>query len=208
MVISNAPDSKFIFIHIYKNAGSSITRALYPFASNKWQIRMSPILTRVPSSWSAVRYNSHVGASELVADMGEANFKSYFSFAIVRNPWDWQVSLFSYMRRHFWHHQKKLVHGFGSFEEYIEWRCKHEVRLQKEFIYASDNKCLVSYVGRYENLKQDFDDICDMMNIEARLPHLNASAREPYKHFYTTRTQRLVREAFAPDIELFGYEFD
>jgi len=41
-------------------------------------------------------YHPHITASELISKIGKEDFDSYFSFAIVRNPWAWQVSQCEY----------------------------------------------------------------------------------------------------------------
>jgi hypothetical protein len=44
--------------------------------------------------FSSQSYPGHITASELINEIGVNVFESYFSFAIVRNPWDCQVSLY------------------------------------------------------------------------------------------------------------------
>jgi hypothetical protein len=200
---------KFIFIHVYKNAGTSITNALLPFAAGKWQWLASRAFKKlnVSAPFDPSPFPMHSKAPEIMQAMGREAFDSYFSFAIVRNPWDWQVSLYNYMRKDPIHPQHELAKTFGSFDEYIRWRCKEEVRYQKDFIYSDDNQLLVDFVGRFERLDEDFHTICSRIGITASLPKLNVSNETPYRKFYTEETQDLVRRAFDPDIKLLGYEF-
>ena len=109
MLISNK--RKFIFVHIYKNAGSSMTNALMPYASNKWQRMTSHVLKRfnISLQFDPQPFPSHIKASELINAMGKEAFETFFSFAIIRNPWDWQVSLYKYMLKSFSHHQHALL---------------------------------------------------------------------------------------------------
>ncbi|MDB4409384.1 sulfotransferase family protein [Gammaproteobacteria bacterium] len=81
---------KFIFVHIYKNAGSSITNALMPFASNKWQRITSRALKNfnISPRFRLQSFPDHIKASELINIMGKEAFETFFSFAIIRNPWD------------------------------------------------------------------------------------------------------------------------
>ena len=106
------------------------------------------------------------------------------------------------------HHQHNMIIGFSGFDEYIEWRCKEEIRYQKDFIYSETGQKLVNFVGRYENLNSDFDKVCAEISISAKLPVLNVSKKRPYQEYYTDKSIAMVREAFRPDIELFGYEFE
>jgi hypothetical protein len=139
--------------------------------------------------------------------MGENTFNSFYSFAIVRNPWDWQVSTYSYMLKTPDHPQHKLVQGFGNFDEYIRWRCREEARFQKDMIYSKDGKLLVNFVGRYETLEADFKTICARIGISASLPRHNVSYRKPYQQYYKEDTKELVRQTFETDVSLFGYDF-
>ncbi len=127
MLISNSHN--FIFIHIYKNAGTSIKAALKPFATSMFQERLNgiahyPVLGNLASllmrfdRFSPAPYPSHVSARRIVSELGDT-YRSYFSFAFVRNPWDWQVSLYNYMLKNRNHHQHELVENLGSFGEYI-----------------------------------------------------------------------------------------
>lgn len=200
---------QFIFIHIYKNAGTSVTNALRPFAASQWKNQISRILNRfhISTQFGPQPFPDHSTASDIINIMGKDNFNSYFSFAIVRNPWDWQVSLYKYMLKNTAHHQHELAKGFGNFDEYIRWRCAEEVRFQKDFIYSEDGELLVNYVGRFETIDDDFEKICSHIGISASLPKLNVSNSKPYQDYYNKETEELVRKTFHTDITLFGYDF-
>jgi hypothetical protein len=200
---------RFIFIHVYKNAGISVTSALAPFAAGKWEDLANRALRKLkmPSRFDSLSYPPHIKAAELRDALGKETFDSFFSFAIVRNPWDWQVSLYTYALKEVTHHQHELVRKLGSFDAYIRWRCAEEARFQKDFICSDDGELLVDFVARYERLDADFETICSRIGISASLPRLNVSNTKPYQLFYSEETRELVRRTFAADIALFGYDF-
>ncbi len=199
---------KFIFIHIYKNAGTSITSALLPFAASKWQRGVNRILGKFKVTILDPRpYPTHSTASDLIRYMGREVFDSYFSFAIVRNPWDWQVSLYTYMLKNPNQEQHELVKSFGNFDTYIRWRCAEEVRFQKDFVYSESGELLADFIGRFENLDRDFPYICSRIGVSVILPRENVSNLKPYRQYYTDETRKLVRQAFESDISLFQYDF-
>ena len=200
---------RFIFIHIYKNAGSSITEALKPLIAKEWRWKINLILHKLKvSALDLQPFPTHVNTQEVIDQLGKDIFDSYFSFAIVRNPWDWQVSLFKYMQKEEGHHQHELANKFQCFDQYIEWRCAEDVRFQKDFIYSSEGELLVDFVGRFENLEQDFTEICQRIGIPSiQLPRINVSNTKPYRDFYNDKTREMVRATFEPDISLFNYSF-
>jgi hypothetical protein len=95
-----------------------------------------------------------------------------------------------------------------DFDEYIRWRCTHEVRFQKDFVCSDNDKLLVNFVARFEKLDSDFGKICSILGIDAALPKLNVSNNIPYQKFYTDETRDLVSKTFARDIEYFEYKFE
>jgi hypothetical protein len=206
MLISNS--RRFLFIHIYKNAGTSISHALSPYAFSKVEKIANRISTGVGQKkvFNSSPYPIHITASQLIDALGKKKYSSYFAFAFVRNPWDWQVSLYNYMLKNTDHYQHPLVSELGGFTDYIHWRSEIGFHLQRDFIFNND-ELLVDYVGRFESLNSDFQEISRRIGIQASLPMLNVSNSTPYRNFYTDETRDLVAKMFSPDIRQFGYEF-
>lgn len=210
MILSHS--KKFIFIHIYKVAGTSIRKVLQPYSDSP-KDNLS-LIKKVKfglggrfhflSQWSM----DHLKASEIKSFLPDEIWRDYFKFSFVRNPWDWQVSLYHFMLQDENHHQHKLINKMKNFEEYIEWRVKHSVELQKSFLYDAKGNCLVDYIGKFENLQQDFNEALSKIGIkEVQLPVLNTSLHRYYKEYYNDYTRDLIAEAFKEDITLFNYEF-
>jgi len=230
---------KFIFIHIYKNAGISITHALLPFATTHrqteidnilrkfglsylypvvvknnsgWKVRMSNNLNNVFERLTFLKRHphparNHASASEIISKIGKEKFDACFSFGIVRNPWDWQVSMYNYGIESASNRNGKFLKRFKSFDNYIRWRCQEDVHYQKDFLFSESGEQLVDFIGKYENLEEDFQKICENIGIAAKLPRLNQSRHKPFQEYYTPDTVDLVRKTFAKDIDLFGYDF-
>jgi hypothetical protein len=95
-----------------------------------------------------------------------------------------------------------------TFDEYIEWRIENDFEMQKNFIYDDNDEILVDFVGRFENLQEDFNEICLRLEIpEVRLPFENRSKHRHYKEYYNQHTIQLVGDAYKEDIELLHYDF-
>ena len=71
-------------------------------------------------------------------------------------------------------------------------------------------RVLVDFIGRYENLAGDFEQVCRRIGVPPPpLAHKRqAKDRAGYQSYYTDATRALVAEHFAPDIEMFGYRFE
>ena len=92
MIISRK--HKFIFVHIPKVGGTSIKKCLLPFYDRKKELEKIPKGLRS----SNVIARKHAYASVLLQALGKNIWRSYFKFAFVRNPWDWVVSIYHFIR--------------------------------------------------------------------------------------------------------------
>ena len=208
---------RFIFIHVYKVAGSSVFNALRTYAEEPGQplaarvLRPFGIKLRRPLDWAYREkdFADHVRARDVRERLTPAVYRRFYSFAFVRNPWDWLVSLYHYMLDSETHPQHEFARKtFASFDEYVEWKVANDVKLQKTFVTDEQGRTIVDCVGRIENLRDDFGAICRRIGIRADLPHVNRSRHADYRGYYSDRTRSLVADAFGEDIELCRYEFD
>lgn len=210
MIISDTHE--FIFIHTFKVAGSSVKAALKPYATTAksavgWRPFLDRQLVRLGLKGESSYPDHHITATEARREY-PTEWANYFTFAFVRNPWSWQVSLYSYMRQHPHHFQHDLVQSMDGFDEYIDWRVREDKVLQSDLVCDAEGAILADYVGRLVTIRDDFATICDHLGLDASLPHENPSEHRDYRTYYTDRTRQLVAEHFRPDIERFGYDFD
>jgi hypothetical protein len=214
--------NNFIFIHVPKVAGQSVTNALMPFSAMCWQKALSPV---VPFRYQLKLYTKlrkftgitfqpqpfidHVRAYEVKESLGSVVFNSYFSFAFVRNPWAWVLSLYTYALKNPRHHLHKQVKNVENFEGYLQFVCNNNeiIFLQKEFICDNDGKQIVNYIGKQENLSEDFTHVCKTIGIKATLPVFNVSRKISYKDHYTPETKKIVEKLYEEDIDYFKYSF-
>lgn len=209
MIISH--QKKFIFIHNYKVAGTSIRHALEQYANlsfkksrivDKWHL----LTGNYPSIYSE-QFPNHTTAASIKEILPDSIFKSYFKFGFVRNPWDWQVSLYSYMLKEEGHYQHDLAKSFHNFTEYLEWRVANEARLQKNFFYDEKGNCLMDYIGKFENINEEMEAIGNRLGLNFNLQHLNKSREaDEIKDYYDQYTIKLVNKAYQEDIVTFGYK--
>ena len=180
---------KFIFIHIPKNAGQSMKKVLCSFNA-------------------FCNGRCTIPAKEHIAKIGIKKFRSHFSFTFVRNPWDRQVSLYKFIHKTPSHYLHSTVIKL-TFEEYIriglpDWSMINES--QTSYIFV-DDKLAVDFVGRFENLQEDFQKVCNVIGIEGILPKLNSTEHNDYQHYYNDKTMEIVKNIFEKDIIKFGYKY-
>ena len=168
---------KFIFIHIYKNAGTSITSALLKHADfshnfvNKRPYnyilslinRLLPSLSSKSNSW-LVGFRKHATALEIKDGLTEDEWDVFYKFAFVRNPYSHIESLYSYIKGNRSHKYFRLIKD-KNFDEFVEFYCSKAFRLQNEFVRYGDD-IVVDFVGHVEKIQYDLEKVCKDIGIE------------------------------------------
>ena len=98
--------------------------------------------------------------------------------------------------------------SWGFFEDFI---LKGEVPIGlPQYAWVTDihKNIAVDFVGRYENLNEDFKKICQRVQVDApELPHTFKTDHKPFKEYHTQATIDKVAQVFKEDIELFKYDY-
>ena len=208
---------KFIFIHVDRTGGTSISTALdrYSFRQSDLSRLVAAALRRIGFRAGYYRWQKnptqHVSAAFLKSRLPTKVFESYFKFAFVRNPWDWIVSLYHARLQHPVHPEYELARYLGDFPSYLQWWVDNKRSQQKDLLVDDNNNLLVDFVGRFESLESDFKTICRRLGLKLTLPHRNDSifrVTKDYREYFDADTRDLVAEVCADDIRLFGYSFD
>jgi len=135
-------------------------------------------------------------------------FDEYFKFAFVRNPWDRELSLYKYILKNTTHHSHKKYLKFRHPVNFSKFLRQRPVLLQQYDYVSNNGEIQLNFIGRFENLQQDFNVVCDKIGIKHQeLPHLNRTGHKPYTEFYDEEAKQIVAEKHAQDIEYFGYKF-
>ena len=205
---------RFACVHVPKTAGSSVHRVLNRYATHPDTYLPNRLLARlgIPinhfAPWPNTKFRVHASAAVMHAWLPRATFDSLFKFAFVRNPWDLLVSYWHYLRTKPGHRRSRIARSLPSFEAYIEYEIRRGQFSQSSLLCDRHGRLLVEFVGRYESLTSDFAFVCRRIGVEEALPCLNSTARDDYRTYYTAALRDRVAEAFAGDIERFGYDFD
>lgn len=122
---------------------------------------------------------------------GEGLFKDWL-MAIVKRDGD------PLQRKKPWKLSKKMASTGGHS---FPWKC------QTDWLVDNNGKLCMDFIGRYENLKGDFEILCELLGPKYVLPHLNETKHVDYQSYYDSETRDIVANWHRRDIELFGYKF-
>ncbi len=188
---------KCIFVHIPKNAGLSVCYTLFGNTGG-----------------------SHRKIVDYQKIFSPKTFKQYYKFTFVRNPWDRLVSTFFFLKKGGLTEKDKIwaeanLLAFTDFKDFVkQWLTEENINnslhFQHQHVFLEDEKgnTAVDFIGRFENIEEDFKKITDKLNIKRTLKKTNTSKRkEDYRVYYDEETKAIVNEVYRKDIQLFNYEF-
>ena len=77
-----------------------------------------------------------------------------------------------------------------------------------DYILNRSNQPRVNFVGRYEKYEEDFEFVCDKLEISnTGLQLINNTEHRNYTEYYDDETRQVVEQLCSRDIEVFNYEF-
>ena len=203
----------FIFIHIPKCGGTSVEKSLLDLegVDCDWTHRF-PLMTLSDMDQSKYILSRRSQQHQPLNDFREDLQQSYFTFTFCRNPWSRILSTYLYHKRQNNRNQaicrvKGQPSEQASFKEFIlnKWQIAYPYHLDLQISFINKN---IDFIGRFERLQEDFNVVCDKLNIDRRtLPHVNKSMSTNYQDYYDNETRKIIGEKYAKDIEYFGYKF-
>ena len=201
---------KWGFIDIPKTAGTSIKKALLPWADD--QVRFDGEKVTDVNGFKPHKPLEKLGEFDPLVAIN----RTMFIFTVVRDPWDWHASIY----RFFHQPGRSAAHITGrSFSHYIEaldGNYGAPARYRKEFrewCWDVNGVKIPDYIIRFENLEQGFKEVCKQIGATPtpELPHYknSGSFRSRGRSLYMDNpgTKEIVERLHRNDIEIFGYEF-
>ncbi|PLX82833.1 MAG: hypothetical protein C0617_13255 [Desulfuromonas sp.] len=186
-------DINSVFIHIPKTAGTSIRSG---FFKNNYS---GPEFGRIPKEWEGL-----------------------FKFAFVRNPFERLISAWF-----------MFVSGTSQLDatDYPKYNLKQflEIVMDESIIYDERRKTvkerirhhtiplthpfnclhLADFVGRYENLDEDFRHICKAVSYPYKpLPKRHFSEHLHYSTYYDDKTRSMAEDFYSEDLRRLDYSFE
>jgi len=222
---------KCLFVHIPKVAGQSIELAFLNRAKLSWQQRGDFLLRQNSEPSLGPPRLAHLTAQEYyqLGYISQQSFESLYSFSFVRNPWDRLVSEYLY-RKYPFSFNDFITKDFptasdDNYEKGLD--AYRHIMPQYKFLYDEEGKLLVNFVGKFENLKDDFHQVSkNIVGEPVDLPYKNktkinlnplkkisqmllpTNPKIHYSEYYDSDLIQWVHDHYAKDIALFDYKFD
>ena len=200
---------KFIFVAVPKTGTHAVRQALREhMGPDDWE-QVGLFVEKVfPVPELAAIRHGHLTLVEVEPFLDREDFKGFFKFGFVRNPFDRFVSFCSFMTRKFggFDRDPQVVMRHFLFEEPPHER----IHFQPQHIFFEDaqGRVIADHVGRVEEMQSGFDEACRRIGIPSRpLDKVNASRRGNYRDYYTPDLKDAVAKLYARDLDLFGYQF-
>lgn len=191
MIISHR--QQFIFIHVHRTAGSSLSNILRPNLVG-----------------NHITLDQHSNLKTLGSDFLEKH-KDYFTFGFTRNPWDRILSWYKLLHMN---QPKELEQDKKRFEEFLLRDQAIDMKIPffhyntLDYFSTKDNELINSQIFRYEELQTEVKSLFQQLKFPfAEIPTLNSSDKKDYRSFYTNKSKELIAEKCQKDIQYFHYEF-
>lgn len=211
---------RFLFVHIAKTGGTSVRAALQglrwrdPYYLPMFLCSRLSHMTGHKIGSKFPRHSRIVAAKEMLP---EDFYQSLFKFAVVRNPWDLQVSSYHHIRRE----RPHVMSHIKDFESFIHWKLDPErpyqyhvdtsIQSQLDYLIDLQGNIQTDFIGHYETLQEDFDTIRTRLGVSnLNLPHKRKAKdrKSDFRTYYSDALAEKVGDYFQRDIDAFGYRFD
>jgi hypothetical protein len=182
----------FVFIHVPKTAGTSVTAALKAVDPTA--------VTRL----AGLRSTKHVTAVQIREAYPE--FSRLFSFAILRDPYERFCSLYRYIKTlpTYAEHMRPIttLEAFAELFQQPSWVDQlHSSRPQRDYVTDDTGQVIVTSLFRFESLATAAAEISARIGSNLKLPHKRTTMREsPDRRLPIV--ERMVVDRFGCDYEL------
>jgi len=209
---------QFIYTKTVKTAGTSVESYFEKYCMPEGAWEYSRAREEYVSEQGIIGYRgtdprgrqwfNHMSAAVIREKVGIETWRGYFKFCVMRNPFDKLVSQFYFLRK-----QGNIPSqaDAGPVESFRQWISRGVTAVDRDKYMIDDSLCM-DYFIRFEDLEDGVRYVCDRVNASFEpksIPHLKAKARDrsiPLREFYDGETARLVRKAYAFEIDQFGYD--
>ncbi len=231
MIISNS--RKFIFVHVAKAGGTSVTKSLEP--SLRWNdFVIGDFGGRIKSDrCRRLLLGKHSAAREIRNALGEEVWDNYFTFAFARHPYQRAVSLFFYVKRiignkgvsrylrHFpflrngpdafwgWPATRAYLEGknLSGFLRLAEEYGARGMRPQANYFLDESGGVMVDHVGKLEQMEAEMEFLAGKLGLPKLQAEQGSRAPSPsWRDFLTAEDREFLFGVFQKDFDLLDYD--
>lgn len=217
-------EREFIFIHNFKTGGTSISQKLGLFDQLDIDVQDHRTLAEIQkltqrSQYIKLalyslkrgkpdRYLAHLKTA-LKPELTAREFHRFYKFTFVRNTWAQVFSWYRNIMRDPRMRQKYNIDDPNlSYEKFIQEKMNHALFSQYNHIIDLSGKVNMDFIGRFENLQDDFDKVGKHLGLtDTELPKLLVKKYDPYVDHYTLATKDLIYKFYKKEIDYFNFEF-
>lgn len=184
---------KFIFVHIYKTGGTSISSVLSKYCRIVDQIQYSENRFIHSPAWLVNKFegfytdrqdggggslftgfHKHATSAELLGKI-PMYFNDYKTFAILRDPFSWVLSLFNYIKTRKRHHLKFFASQ--GIQRFVDYFVSSGMNTQSCHVCNNNDEQLVKKLFVLENLSVNCSSLEAYLGLEEaiKMPKLNQS---------------------------------
>ena len=212
------------FLHIPKTAGSFVSE-IENKVRGKWCKEIVDFHGKKKYCKKIVGLTSPNVGKHTTVQLGVKEPNDAMIFVVVRNPYDWLVSMYSHTKKFNvgWANSRR---GIGNFKEYVMKLFQGDLVADNPWSFLVKNFAMtpyfqildatgviqVDFVIRYEFLTQALALLHGVdEKIISELPKINASPsrnNRHYKEYYDDSLIAQVEEQYSRSLEVFGYNFD
>jgi hypothetical protein len=216
-----------IFIHIHKTAGTAIEKKLGHFEelapgvqdhrllSELEPYSLRTLLSRARrSGWDARRL-AREWRSYRHQELTPKQYQTYFKFAFVRNPWHRVFSWYCNVMEDEDHRRVeskvrtpgRRVPDDCTFKQFvIEFGSDWPLRPQLDWLRDSRGNLAMDFIGRFENLEQDFAHVGGKLGIrDQTLPKMMLREWFGEENPFDSEIADIIYERYKEEILMFGY---
>ncbi|MBI1327567.1 MAG: hypothetical protein GC136_07990 [Alphaproteobacteria bacterium] len=203
---------KLLFVPVPKTGTHFVNKTLEKHQVDKW-------IKRLPGYYA---HPTRADYADLFRKL-RRKIANYKMFTVVRNPWDWHVSAYHYIKGDDGAEKSGImleseIFKDRTFRDYILSLKDTSAKITPNVFYIrQQSDWVLDYFGELTNItviKQEdlegnlrwfFEEEDIDVPVTASRP--NASERDDYRSYYDDETREIVRSLHGRDIKFFGYEF-
>lgn len=207
---------RYIFVHIPKTGGTALSLALEDRAmKDDVMLGDTPKAIKRRRRIKGVEASGRLWKHSMLSDIdGLATLEEiqdFFTFTLVRNPWDRGVSYFHWLREQKFEHTAVQLAKSLTFKEFLHHphtRASLGASPYARYMTTIDgNECCNLYI-RLEHFHADAAPLFDHLGFNLNIPHVNASPRDAdYRIYYDDEDAALLGDICNADITRFGYSY-